>query len=74
MSAPVLGLGVPWPRRNLPCQRLTPEEATWDQVSQLYACHGDVPVEMRLLKLAEEVGEVAEAFTGMQGLFSDLRK
>ncbi len=40
----------------------------WDQVGQLYAYHGDVPVEVRLLKLTEEVGEVADAFIGMQGL------
>jgi NTP pyrophosphatase (non-canonical NTP hydrolase) len=42
----------------------------WDQVGQLYAYHGDVPAEVRLLKLTEEVGEVAEAFIGMQGLNS----
>ena len=40
----------------------------WDQVGQLYAYHGDVPAEVRLLKLTEEVGEVADAFIGMQGL------
>jgi NTP pyrophosphatase (non-canonical NTP hydrolase) len=40
----------------------------WDQVAQLSAYHGDVPPEVRLLKLTEEVGEVAEAFIGMQGL------
>jgi NTP pyrophosphatase (non-canonical NTP hydrolase) len=40
----------------------------WDQVGQLYAFHGDVPAEVRLLKLTEEVGEVAEAFIGMHGL------
>ena len=28
----------------------------WDQVSQLYAYHEDVPAEVRLLKLTEEVG------------------
>lgn len=44
----------------------------WDQVGQLYTYHGDVPVEVRLLKLTEEVGEVADAFIGMQGLFSEL--
>jgi hypothetical protein len=46
----------------------------WDQVGQLYACHGDVPVEVRLLKPTEEVGEVADAFIGMHGLFSELPK
>jgi NTP pyrophosphatase (non-canonical NTP hydrolase) len=40
----------------------------WDQVNQLHAYHGDVPVEIRLLKLTEEVGEVAEAFLGVHGL------
>jgi hypothetical protein len=40
----------------------------WDQVSQLHAYHGNVPVEIRLLKLTEEVGEVAEAFLGVHGL------
>jgi NTP pyrophosphatase (non-canonical NTP hydrolase) len=40
----------------------------WDQVGQLYAYHGDVPAEIRLLKLTEEVGEVADAFIGMHGL------
>jgi NTP pyrophosphatase (non-canonical NTP hydrolase) len=42
----------------------------WDQIGQLYGYHGDVPAEVRLLKLTEEVGEVAEAFIGMQGLNS----
>src|ERR1019366_2029152 len=36
----------------------------------LHACHADVPVEIRLLKLAEETGEAAEAFIGMHGLNS----
>jgi NTP pyrophosphatase (non-canonical NTP hydrolase) len=40
----------------------------WDQVGQLYVYHRDVPDEVRLLKLTEEVGEVADAFIGMQGL------
>lgn len=40
----------------------------WDQVGQLHAHHGDVPAEVRLLKLTEEVGEVGEAFIGMHGL------
>ncbi len=39
----------------------------WDQVGQLYAHHGDVPAEVRLPKLTEEVGEVANAFIGMHG-------
>jgi NTP pyrophosphatase (non-canonical NTP hydrolase) len=40
----------------------------WDQVGQLHAYHGNVPVEVRLLKLTEEVGEAAEAFLGVHGL------
>jgi NTP pyrophosphatase (non-canonical NTP hydrolase) len=39
----------------------------WEQVGRLHAHHGDVPVEIRLLKLTEEVGEAAEALIGMQG-------
>ena len=40
----------------------------WDQVGRLSAHHRNVPAEVRLLKLTEEVGEVAEAFIGMRGL------
>jgi NTP pyrophosphatase (non-canonical NTP hydrolase) len=39
----------------------------WEQVRRLHDYHGDIPVEVRLLKLTEEVGEAAEAFIGMQG-------
>ncbi len=42
----------------------------WDQIRNLHACHADVPVEIRLLKLTEETGEAAEAFIGMHGLNS----
>ena len=42
----------------------------WDQIRELHACHGEVPVEISLLKLTEETGEVAEAFIGMHGLNS----
>jgi NTP pyrophosphatase (non-canonical NTP hydrolase) len=42
----------------------------WDEVGKLHAYHGDVPVEIRLLKLTEEVGETAEAFLGVHGLNS----
>ena len=42
----------------------------WDQIGRLHAHHGDVSVEVRLLKLTEEVGEAAEAFIGMHGLNS----
>jgi NTP pyrophosphatase (non-canonical NTP hydrolase) len=70
------GTGVSWDTRlrrrraeeNLPGQRLAPEETMWDQVGQLNAYHEDVPAEVRLLKLTEEVGEVADAFIGMHGL------
>jgi hypothetical protein len=44
------------------------EELVWDENGKLHAHHGDVPVEIRLLKLTEEVGEVAEAFLGVHGL------
>jgi len=42
----------------------------WDQIGRLHAHHGEVPAEVRLLKLTEEVGEAAEAFIGMHGLNS----
>ncbi len=42
----------------------------WDQIRDLHAHHGDVPVEIRLLKVTEEAGEAAEAFIGMHGLNS----
>jgi NTP pyrophosphatase (non-canonical NTP hydrolase) len=42
----------------------------WDQISDLHACHREVSVEIRLLKLTEETGEAAEAFIGMHGLNS----
>jgi len=44
----------------------------WDEVGKLHTHHGNVPVEVRLLKLTEEVGEVAEAFLGVHGMFSEL--
>ncbi|HUY47416.1 MAG TPA: hypothetical protein VMV92_17080 [Streptosporangiaceae bacterium] len=31
----------------------------WDQIRVLHACHGDVPAEIQLLKLTEEVGQDA---------------
>ena len=40
----------------------------WDQVRRLHGHHSDVALEIRLLKLTEEVGEVAEAFIGLKGL------
>ncbi|HEV2374926.1 MAG TPA: MazG-like family protein [Streptosporangiaceae bacterium] len=40
----------------------------WDYVRRLHEFHGDVPVEICILKLSEEVGEAAEALIGMRGL------
>jgi len=40
----------------------------WDEAGRLTEWLGDVPVEAQLLKLAEEVGEVAEAYLGLTGL------
>ena len=34
----------------------------WDEVGRLHDYHGEVPVKVRLLKLTEEVGEVADAY------------
>jgi hypothetical protein len=34
--------------------------------------HPAVPAEVRILKLAEEVGEAEEAFIGLNGYFSEL--
>lgn len=42
----------------------------WDDITRLHEFHGEVPVEMRLLKLTEEVGEAAEALIGMRGINS----
>jgi hypothetical protein len=39
------------------CRRPVAEEVMWDQVGRLYAHHADVPAELRLLKLTEEVAE-----------------
>jgi NTP pyrophosphatase (non-canonical NTP hydrolase) len=40
----------------------------WDDVKRLHQYHDDVPMEVRILKLTEEVGEAAEALIGMRGL------
>lgn len=40
----------------------------WDEAGRLADWLGDMPVEAQLLKLSEEVGEVAEAYLGMTGL------
>ena len=42
----------------------------WDRTQRLHEYHSEVPLEVRILKLTEEVGEVAEAFIGMRGLNS----
>ena len=42
----------------------------WDRIKRLHDHHGDVPLEIRILKITEEVGEAAEAFIGMRGLNS----
>jgi hypothetical protein len=55
-------------KENLAGQHPVPEEAMGEQAGQLCAHHGDVPAEVQLLKLTEEIGEVAEAFISMHGL------
>jgi hypothetical protein len=40
----------------------------WDDIQRLHEYHGHVPVEMRVLKLTEEVGEPAEALLGLRGM------
>ena len=42
----------------------------WDRIHRLHEHHAEVAVEVRILKLTEEVGEAAEAFIGMKGLNS----
>jgi len=42
----------------------------WHDVRRLHEYHGEVPVEVRILKLTEEIGEAAEALIGMKGLNS----
>jgi predicted house-cleaning noncanonical NTP pyrophosphatase (MazG superfamily)/NTP pyrophosphatase (non-canonical NTP hydrolase) len=39
----------------------------WDEAGRLTDWLGDIPVEAQLLKLSEEVGEVAEAYLGLHG-------
>jgi NTP pyrophosphatase (non-canonical NTP hydrolase) len=40
----------------------------WDETGRLAEWLGEAPLESQLLKLSEEVGEVAEAYLGMTGL------
>lgn len=40
----------------------------WDDIKHLQELHGEVPAEVRILKLTEEVGEAAEALIGLRGL------
>jgi len=42
----------------------------WDDIKRLHDHHAEAAIETRLLKLTEEVGEVAEAFIGLRGLNS----
>ena len=42
----------------------------WDRIQRLHEHHGQEPPEVRIFKLTEEVGKVAEAFIGMRGLNS----
>ncbi len=42
----------------------------WDDIRRLHEYHGRVPLEMRVLKLTEEIGEAAEALIGMRGMNS----
>lgn len=42
----------------------------WDQISHLHAYHGQVPPEIGILKLTEELGEAAEALIGIKGMNS----
>src|SRR6185437_4878729 len=43
-------------------------DAVWDEAGRLTEWLGEVPIEAQLLKLSEEVGEVAEAYLGLTGL------
>jgi NTP pyrophosphatase (non-canonical NTP hydrolase) len=40
----------------------------WEEAGRLSGWLGEFPIEAQLLKLSEEVGEVAEAYLGMTGL------
>jgi NTP pyrophosphatase (non-canonical NTP hydrolase) len=40
----------------------------WDEAGRIAEWLGEVPVEAQLLKLSEEVGEVAAAYLGVTGL------
>jgi NTP pyrophosphatase (non-canonical NTP hydrolase) len=40
----------------------------WDEAGRLTEWLGETPVEAQLLKLSEEVGEVAAAYLGVTGL------
>lgn len=42
----------------------------WEHIGRLHDHHKQVAMEVRILKLAEEVGEAAEAFIGIHGLNS----
>lgn len=42
----------------------------WDRIKRLHEFHGEVPMEVRILKLTEEVGETAEALIGLREMNS----
>lgn len=50
-------------------QTPSPEtSALWEDIARLHAHHGPIVLSNQLIKLTEEIGEVAEAYIGMQGL------
>ncbi len=59
---------IPGGTRAEPYQAGGAAEQMWTQVSRLNDYHRDATVEIRLLKLTEEIGEVADAFLGVLGL------
>ncbi len=42
----------------------------WEHIARLHEFYGDVPTEMGILKLTEEIGEAAEALIVMRGMNS----
>jgi NTP pyrophosphatase (non-canonical NTP hydrolase) len=42
----------------------------WEDIARLHEFHREVPTEMGILKLTEEIGEAAEALIGMRGMNS----
>ncbi|GEM_PF-2496721 len=55
--------------RVMPCHAgRAATEKMWHQVGRLNDYHRDATTEIRLLKLTEEIGEVADAYLGLHGL------